>query len=121
MKEISNHFCLINPEPGKIYTQTLGSVPEDAVEIICSRKILFDQAPVNDADGRRWSVNISAATANPEVMEFDGSHQYVGLILTDGSVRVIGAPGFAPQISVTPHENAFAIAVKCDTLAPYNL
>lgn len=122
MREISNHFCFIQPDQDLIPPRTLDSVSSAmAVEFVCTRKIVFGQRPVTDSDGRRWRITMSAATTDSRIMAFDGRREFIGVVLSDGSAVVIGTPGMPPAISVTPHENAYQVSVECETLMPYDL
>ena len=91
-------------------------IPHGAIDIICSRKIILDQTPVSDIDGKRWSISMSTATKDENVKSFDGSEAYVGTVLTDGTVRILATPGYIPRLSVTPYANAYAISVSYEVL-----
>lgn len=123
MKEISNRFCIIPPEllTDCLTPQSCRYVPHGAVHIMCSRKIVLDQSPASDTDGHRWSVSMSAASTDSRLAELDGKMAYIGIFLSDGSVRILGTPDFIPKLEVTPYSGAFAISVSYDSLKPVDL
>lgn len=91
-------------------------MPHGAIDISCTRKIVLDQSPLSDSDGSRWSISISAASMDPVLERYDGVRAYIGLFLTDGSVRILGTPGHIPLISVTPYPGTFAVSVSFESL-----
>lgn len=118
MRDISNHFCIIPPELlGDFMTpDSCRWMPHGAIDISCTRKIVLDQSPLSDSDGSRWSISISAASMDPVLERYDGVRAYIGLFLTDGSVRILGTPGHIPLISVTPYPGTFAVSVSFESL-----
>lgn len=96
-------------------------IPHGAVDIICSRKIVLDQTPVNDIDGNRWSISMSAATRDETIKSYDGREVYVAIVMTDGTIRVLASPGYIPKLSVTPYAGAYAVSVSYEALKAINL
>lgn len=117
-RDLSNHFCIIPPEclAGFMTPEDCRYMPHGSMEIICTRKIVLDQSPVSDSDGNRWSISMSAATSDATVQKFDGCRVYVGVFLTDGTIRVLAAPGYIPKITVAPYPGTFSVSVNFEAL-----
>lgn len=96
-------------------------IPHGAVDIICSRKIVLDQTPVKDIDGNRWSISMSAATRDETIKSYDGREVYVGIVMTDGTIRVLASPGYIPKLSVTPYAGAYAVSLSFESLKSIEL
>lgn len=118
MRDISNHFCIIPPEllSGYLTPDECRYMPHGAIDIICSRKIILDQSLTEDSDGRRWSISMSAASMDRFLEKMNGVRAYVGVFLTDGSIRILGTPDFIPRLSVTPYAGAYAVSVAFEAL-----
>ena len=118
MRDISNHFCIIPPEllTGYLTPDECRYMPHGAVDIACSRKILLDQTPNEDSDGHRWSISMSAASSDRQLERMDGIRAYIGVFLTDGSIRILGTPDFIPRLSITPYSGAYAVSVASEAL-----
>lgn len=123
MIDISNHLCIIpaNLMKGYLTPECCRYIPHGAIDIICSRKIILDQTPVTDIDGKRWSISMSSATKDETIKSYDGQEVYVGIVLTDGTVRILATSGYIPRLSVTPYANAYAISVSYEALKAINL
>lgn len=118
MRDISNHFCIISPEllSGYLTPDECRYMPHGAIDIICSRKIILDQSLTEDSDGRRWSISMSAASMDRFLEKMNGVRAYVGVFLTDGSIRILCTPDFIPRLSVTPYAGAYAVSVAFEAL-----
>lgn len=123
MRDISNHFCIIPPEllTGYMTPAECRYMPHGAIDITCSRKIVIDQSPTDDSDGRRWAISMSAASMDQCLKKMDGVKAYIGVFLTDGSIRILGTPDFIPRLSVTPYAGAYAVSVSFDALGALDL
>lgn len=118
MRDISNHFCIIPPElmTGYLTPDECRYMPHGAIDITCSRKIVLDQSLTEDSDGRRWSISMSAASMDRYLEKMDGVRAYIGVFLTDGSIRILGTPDFIPRLSITPYSGAYAVSVALEAL-----
>ena len=118
MRDISNHFCVIPPElmTGYLTPDECRYMPHGAIDITCSRKIVIDQSLTEDSDGRRWSISMSAASMDRYLEKMDGVRAYIGVFLTDGSIRILGTPDFIPRLSITPYSGAYAVSVALEAL-----
>ena len=123
MRDISNHFCIIPPEllSGYLTPGECRYMPHGAIDITCSRKIVIDQSLTEDSDGRRWSISMSAASMDRCVEKMDGIRAYIGVFLTDGSIRILGTPDFSPCLTVTPYAGAYAVSVAFEALRALDL
>ncbi len=123
MRDISNHFCIIPPEllTGYLTPAECRYMPHGAIDITCSRKIVIDQSPTDDSDGRRWAISMSAASMDRCLNKMDGVRAYIGVFLTDGSIRILGTPDFIPRLSITPYSGAYAVSVALEDLRPLDL
>lgn len=118
MIDISNHFCIIPPEllAGYLTPDECRYMPHGTIDIACSRKIVIDQSLTEDSDGRRWSISMSAASMDRCLEKMDGIRAYIGVFLTDGSIRILGTPDFIPRLAVTPYAGAYAVSVAFEAL-----
>lgn len=118
MRDISNHFCIIPPElmTGYLTPDECRYMPHGAIDITCSRKIVIDQSLTEDSDGRRWSISMSAASMDRYLEKMDGVRAYIGVFLTDGSIRILGTTDFIPRLSITPYSGAYAVSVALEAL-----
>lgn len=117
MREISNHFVLIGEgliDPSLLMGENI-AIPTGSKEYACTSRIIFDQAPSSGADGGYWTKTFRAVTADPSVIRFDGCHAFIGVILTDGSVKIIGDAYGIPLIRVTPHTGAYVVDATFQT------
>lgn len=123
MRDVSNHFCIIPPElmTGYLTQDECRYMPHGAIDITCSRKIVIDQSPIEDSDGRRWSISMSAASMDRCLEKMDGIRAYIGVFMTDGSIRILGTRDFIPRMIVTPYAGAFAISVSFEALKSISL
>lgn len=111
MTEISSHFILIAPERIRqdLRLRRVTYIPVDADEFACTQKISVQQSCLRDDRGDVWTVSFRAVTADCSVRRHDGTRRYVGIIMSDGSVRIIGSPGEAPILSVTPSDQGMSV------------
>ena len=123
MRDLSNHFCIIPPEllTGFLTPGECRFMPHGATDIACSRKIVIDQTPTDDSDGRRWSISMSAASKDDCLCDKDGVRAYIGVFLTDGTIRILGTPDFVPVISVTPYSGAYSVSASFEALRALDL
>ena len=123
MRDVSNHFCIIPPEliTGYLTPDECRYMPHGAIDITCSRKIVIDQSLTEDSDGRRWSISMSAASMDRCLEKMDGIRAYIGVFMTDGSIRILGTRDFIPRMTVTPYAGAFAISVSFEALKSISL
>lgn len=123
MRDVSNHFCIIPPEliTGYLTPDECRYMPHGATDITCSRKIVIDQSLTEDSDGRRWSISMSAASMDRCLEKMDGIRAYIGVFMTDGSIRILGTRDFIPRMTVTPYAGAFAISVSFEALKSISL
>ena len=123
MRDISNHFCIIPPEllTGFLTPGECRYMPHGSIDITCSRKIVIDQSLTDDSDGRRWSISMSAASMDRCLDKMDGARVYIGVFLTDGSIRILGTPDFIPRLNVTPYAGAYAVSVSLEALRALDL
>ena len=123
MRDISNHFCIIRPEflTDCMTPDQCRYMPHGAIDIICSRKIVIDQSPTEDSDGRRWTISMSAASSDKHLDGLDGIRAYIGIFMTDGSIRILGTSDFIPRLTVTPYAGAYAVSVSFEVLRALDL
>lgn len=111
MREISNHFVLIRD--GQINASLLMgeniAVPSGSKEFLCTSRVIFDQAPVTGEPGSSWTKTFRAVTTDASVLDFDGSRAFIGVFLSDGTVKIIGDVYGTPLIRVTPHAGAYVV------------
>lgn len=124
MKELSTHFCIIRPElirANLALKENIGK-PAKSPEFLCTQKILLEQEPSEDEAGTKWIQSFRAVTKDNSVRSFDGSRQYLGLYLTDGSLRIIGSATDAPLITVTPAEgDVYVVSANFESVSPIDL
>lgn len=96
-------------------------MPHGAIDISCSRKIVIDQTLNEDSDGRRWSISMSAASKDDCLCDKDGVRAYIGVFLTDGTIRILGTPDFIPRLSVTSYAGAYSVSVALEMLKSLDL
>lgn len=106
MREISNRFCLVSPEALKesLLLNDEPYIPTGTESYPCSSKIIFSQTP-NDSDaGTSWAQTFRGVTLHADVYRWNGRKAFIGIIMTDGSVKYIGSYSDQPTVKVTPHE-----------------
>ena len=120
MKDFSSHFCIILPEllAAIISPELCLYPPHGSIDIPCIRKVSLEQTPVNDENGYRWSVSFSGITRESVAADFDGMTAYLGVFISDGTVRIIGRKDRQPVISVTPYAGVYAVTAEFETLKP---
>lgn len=120
MKDFSSHFCIILPEllADMISPELCHYPPHGSIDIPCIRKVGLEQSPVNDENGYRWSISFSAITKDAFTAGFDGMTAYIGVFISDGTVRIIGRKDRQPVISVTPYAGVYAVTAEFETLKP---
>lgn len=118
MKDFSSHFCIIFPEllADMISPELCLYPPHGSIDIPCIRKVSLEQSPVNDENGYRWSMTFSAITKEAAAADYDGMQAYIGVFISDGTVRVIGRKDHQPVISVTPYAGVYAVAAEFEAL-----
>ena len=81
--------------------------------------------PVNAAADESVELTVGRevyyGTYSTNYFDVDGKMAYIGIFLSDGSVRILGTPDFIPKLEVTPYSGAFAISVSYDSLKPVDL
>lgn len=123
-RDIANRFCIITPDllSGFLVPSECRAMPQGAVEISCSRKVDIDQSPSSsDSDGIRWTISMSAASSDKQLEKMDGLRAYIGVFLTDGSIRILGTPDFIPRLTVTPYAGAYAVSASVEALRALDL
>lgn len=120
MKDFSSHFCIILPEllADLLSPEECVYPPHGSIDIPCIRKVSLEQSPVNDENGYRWSISFSAITKEAAAVEFDGRKSYIGVFISDGTVRIIGRKDRQPVISVTPYAGVYAVSAEFEALKP---
>lgn len=120
MKDFSSHFCIILPEllADLLSPEECVYPPHGSIDIPCIRKVSLEQSPVNDENGYRWSISFSAITKEAAAVEFDGRKAYIGVFISDGTVRIIGRKDRQPVISVTPYAGVYAVSAEFEALKP---
>ena len=110
-REISTRFCLIEPDliRGAIRMKENLFRPEESPVFPSKGKPTFAQTSSQDDNGVTWSQRFQAVTNRRDILEYNRARMYVGLILTDGSLRVIGTADDVPVIIVTPHEQGWYV------------
>lgn len=124
MKELSTHFCIIRPELIRAALSMRENICKPAVspEFYCIRKLLVEQESEDDEPGTKWRISFRAVTKDSSVKNADSSKQYIGVYLTDGSLRIIGSADDAPYITVSPAEGGvYVVSASFDALAPIDL
>lgn len=124
MIEITSHFILVRPEllSSILQLRTVSYIPVGAEEFACKGKITLEQTPQSDDRGGVWAQRFRAVTDDCSVRRHDGASRYVGVIMSDGSVRFIGAAGEAPIITVTPSDQgASVVETTFETPEPLDL
>lgn len=118
MKDFSSHFCIILPEllADMISPELCLYPPHGSIDIPCIRKVSLEQSPVNDENGYRWSMTFSAITKEAAAADYDGMQAYIGVFISDGTVRVIGRKDRQPVISVTPYVGVYAVSAEFEAL-----
>jgi len=98
------------------------SKPATSPDFNCTQKVLFEQEASSDEGGIKYEITLRAITKDSEVMEFNGTKAYVGVYLTDGSIRVIGTADEAPELSISPAEGGvYVLSLSFETLSPIDL
>lgn len=120
MKDFSSHFCIILPEllADMISPELCLYPPHGSIDIPCIRKVSLEQSPVNDENGYRWSMTFSAITKEASAGDYDGMRAYIGIFISDGTVRIIGRKDRQPVISVTPYAGVYAVSAEFEALKP---
>ena len=124
MIEITSHFILILPEliQSDLQLRRITYIPVGAEEFACKGKISLEQLPQSDDRGGVWTQRFRAVTDDCSIRRHDGAKRYVGVIMSDGSVRIIGAAGEAPIITVTPYDQgASVVETTFETPEPIDL
>ena len=124
MIEITSHFVLIRPKliQEALLLQKITYIPIGAEEFACKSKVSLDQTPQRDDRGDVWMQRFRAVTADCSVRQHDGANRYVGVIMSDGSIRIIGSPGEAPIITVTPGDQGMSVVeTTFETTEPLDL
>ena len=123
MKEISNHFCII-PQ-GAIEEQLLRGEPvvkSPAMdEYIATGKVSINQESRLGDNGLSWTVSFRAAIMRSVAIKYNGRRQYVGIVLTDGTLAVIGTVDKAPVLVVTPGERECIVEASIEMPEPLDL
>lgn len=111
MKEISTHFCAI--EPAQISRALLMkeeiSMPANSRDFPCKGKVLFEQSPTDTEAGTKWNMTFRAVTTDKFAERLNGRRQCIGFFLSDGSLRIIGAHDAAPVLHVTPYDGSVCV------------
>lgn len=124
MIEITSHFILVRPEliQSDLQLHRVTYIPVGAEEFACKSKITLEQTPQSDDRGGVWRQRFRAVTDDCTVRRHDGAERYVGVIMSDGSVRIIGSAGEAPIVTVTPSDQgASVVETTFDTAEPLDL
>lgn len=117
MREFSTHFAII-PEDQIHSALMMGenvALPSGAREFSCTSKIIFDQSPAESESGKSWTQTFRAVTKDPEVQKYDGTKACIGVILTDGDVKIIGGAFGVPVIKVTPYTGTYVVDATLQT------
>lgn len=122
MREISTHFCLVEPSAfsrESLLTGASLTLPAGAVKIACKGKVLFEQSPSTDDDGVVWNQTFRAVTDDERAMTYNGTRKMIGVYLTDGSIVYLGNADDAPLLTVTPYEaGMFSFSASFKALDP---
>lgn len=118
MKDFSSRFCIILPEllSDMISPELCRFPPHGSVDMPCIKKVRLEQSPVNDENGHRWTISFNAITKEAAAADYDGMKAYIGVFISDGTVRVIGRKDQQPVISVTPYAGAYAVTAEFEAL-----
>jgi len=123
MTDLSSHFVLIDPEliRADLPLRRITFIPAGAERFACTGKISFEQTPSEDDRGTVWTLNFRAVTLDSSVRNYDGREMYVGLVMTDGTIRVIGTASEVPRVRVTPYAAASEVACSFESASPVDL
>ena len=93
-------------------------MPHGVTDIACVKKIDFAQEPDTESGTRLWSMTFNAVTKDKSVLCLDGARAYIGMFITDGTIRIIGGKGSAPLISVVPYAGAYSVSAEFKDIDP---
>lgn len=124
-KGISNQMCIISLSDvinNSIIPDMLREMPQGSQRIICKSKIKMEQTSYLDSDGLRWDISATAVTTDSSVQNIDSANNYLAVILTDGSIRVLGLRDYVPTVIVTSYEQeTYMLSVSYQALKPIEL
>lgn len=120
MNDISNHFCLIEPDliKDQILFDTEIRKPDSSPRFQCNSKILFDQKPKKSDSGTSWNQTFRGVTADQEVMDWNNRRAHIGIYRTDGSLLILGSSTETPLVMVTPNVGVFIVEATFETVNP---
>lgn len=123
MQEISSHFALITPESiqDTLRLQRVTFIPVGAIEFACTNPVSVSQTPTASSAGTTWDINFRAVTTDNEVRDYNGRRLLIGIIMADGSARIIGNASEAPMITVTPYASANQVSASFKSAVPLDL
>lgn len=124
MREFSNRFCII--APGALTESALLNdepfIPSAAEIFKCSSKLTFSQTPSDSDAGIVWNMTFRGVAVHTDAQKWHGKKAFIGMIMTDGSVRYIGSSEEQPLIMVTPYGNEVnVVEASFKALAPLQL
>ena len=104
MNEISNRFCLLEPDTIREALLLGHAIAPDitAHQFSATSPVLFDQSSSETDDGVIWNQTFRAVTPDAAVLQHKGAKLYPAFFMSDGSLRVIGTHDSVPSISVSP-------------------
>jgi hypothetical protein len=124
MNEISSHFALIAPEAitENLRLQKVTFIPATGSrEFACTAPVSVDQTPSTGNSGLVWTISFSAVTPDCAIRQYSGRRFYIGVIMSDGSARIIGSAAEAPLITVTPHAQNNRVSATFKSAVPIDL
>lgn len=123
MRELTTHFYLIEPEDlaDALRMGENTFIPQTARHISCIGKVVYSQSPSQSDAGTKYSHTFRGVTEDSSVMRFNGNRAYIGIILSDGRVSILGSADEAPLITVTPNPGVFVLETSFDTVQPIEL
>lgn len=117
MKDFSSHFLLIAPSLLSGVTSLSGVtyIPTGSVNIACIGKVSLTQTLQNDERGPVWQISFRAATLDDTVKAYHASETYVGILMTDGTVRILGELTEIPRLEVTRYPGAYVVTCSYES------
>lgn len=122
MLATSSHFALIDPELIRetMRLQKVTYIPTGAQEFACQGPVSVDQT-AETSSGLTWNINFRAVTKDYSVRDYNGRRFYIGVLMSDGSARIIGTTSEAPIVIVTPYAGASLVTSSFKTATPIDL
>ena len=123
MLDFSSHFLIVEPDllAGITSLSSVTYIPAGGVDFACKGKVSITQTLQSDDRGPVWRISFRAVTLDNAVRAYDGREVYVGAVMTDGSIRILGDRAEAPRLEVTPYSGANLVTCSLEMPEPVDL